>query len=115
MKVLFSTEEARELPEAIGRVRAQLSGGLTEFEEAIESLQQQDIARGRSPDDFRTEGPLETALEILRDLDNTLGDFDLHQAEEALAARGLDASKVVAALLRKGLIYESERGVYKPV
>lgn len=114
MKVLFSTKEARELPEALGRLRAQLSGDLADFEAAIEG-QEQGPARRRFPDDSRNEGPLERALEVLRDLDTERKGFNLHQAEEVLVARGLDAPDIIAALLREGLIYEFERGVYRPV
>ncbi len=115
MKVLFSTKEARELPEALGRVRAQLSGNLADFEAAMESRREQGPSRHRVPDDSRKEGPLERAMEVLRDLNAEREGFDLHQAEEALLARGLDAPDILAALLREGLVYEFERGLYKPV
>ncbi len=115
MNVLFSTKEARELPEALGRVRAQLSGNLADFEAAIESRREQGPSRQRVPGDRRNEGPLERAMKVLRDLNAERKGFDLHQAEEALLARGLDAADILAALLREGLIYEFERGFYRPV
>ncbi len=67
------------------------------------------------PEGAQKESPLQRALEVLHSLDSEGKGFSLRRAEEALAARGMAGSNVVAALLRRGLIYESHRGIYRLV
>ncbi|MCJ2520201.1 MAG: DUF1922 domain-containing protein [Candidatus Thermoplasmatota archaeon] len=116
MKVLFSTDEPRELPLALGRIRAQLSGSLREFEEALE-----EEARPKAPDARGPQGRLhskdkkERALEVLRSLSEAGGGFELSTAEEALEQSGLKGSAILEALLRENLVYESKRGLYRVV
>ncbi|MFQ5837943.1 MAG: hypothetical protein ACE5HJ_04095 [Thermoplasmata archaeon] len=114
LKVLFSTEEPRELPEALGRLRAALSGHLEEFEEELErrvrTKASQDSATPHGPP---SKGKLERALEALRSLSEQYDGFEMSQAEKVLQALDLKPSEVMGALLRENLLYETRKGVYR--
>jgi hypothetical protein len=113
LRVLFTTEEPRELPEAIGRLRAKLSGHLEEFEEAVRDPQWADVTVPSPTSGHGSERRRRQALEVLRSLSRERDGFRMADAEEALASLDLRAADVVDALLQEGLIYEVRRGRYR--
>ncbi len=112
MKVLFATEDPRELPEALGRIRAQQAGQLQDFEEALEGAES-----GGHGDSGTTGGrgrdPREEALRTLRSLSER--GFTISDAERALRKHGLRGREIVEALQRENLLYEFRPGLYRVV
>jgi hypothetical protein len=110
LKVLVTMDSARDLPGAVGRVRAQMAGQLEEVEEALT----EGARRVSSGPGAVSRSSYEKALETLRSLSEGEG-FQVSQAEKVLSSLGLPATEVVEALIREGLIYEVRRGRFKVV
>lgn len=111
MKPLFVTENPRELPEALGRIRADLAGRGPEFDEALEAGRRTESG-AKAPRGVRSPEAREAALEVLRGLEAEGPGFDLGQAERALEAAGL-AAQLLEGLLEESLLYEVGHGRYR--
>ncbi len=116
VKVIFETENPRELPEALGRIRAELSGQLQEFEETfMEVVRPEPPGRKRSGDARDDESRDKMALKVLRTISDEEGGFELSRAERELDALGLRGAKVLEALIKENLLYEFKKGFYRPI
>ncbi len=104
--MLFSTDDPRELPEALGRVRAQLSGLIEEFEEFLEEGGSEKVGRPVGQQRKR-------AMEVLKALSAQRSGFLLSDAQEVLDALGLEGAKILEALVAENLLYEFKPGHYK--
>lgn len=115
MKPLFTTDDARALPEALGRIRAELAGHEEEFQEALDAERAAAGTSGRRPGG--TWGPRmrEVALEVLRPLEEEGRGFRLAEAEHALEAAGLPVVPILEALQGENLLYEAVPGRYRLV
>ncbi len=115
MKPLFSTDNPRELPEALGRIRAELAGRGQEFQDAVEAGRSSSEPPGRGGGRTRGPGMREAALQVLQALEEGDQGFDLKEAERALGAAGFAADAVLEALREENLLYEVGSGRFRLV
>lgn len=108
-RILHSTDEPRELPEVLGRLRAQLSGRMEEFEGALQAgaaLETKGYLSRREREKI--------ALETLRDIGEKEGSFDRERAETELKDLGLEP-ELLETFLRENVLYEVRLGHYRVV
>lgn len=114
LRPLFTTGDPRELPAALGRIRAEGTGQLEAYDETVET--------GALADALPPEAPVlparvrrERGLEALRDLTEATGGFRWEEGCAVLEALGVAGDDLLESLRRENLLYEAAPGRYRLV
>lgn len=119
LKILYKTEEAHDLSQAIGRISARLEGREEEFEEQL-------LSAGRRDEEdpypeitalaVQVASQSERAVVVLQGLGERLGSFTIDDAADLFNRLGLgDPKPWMDKLLRENVLYEPKRGSYRLV
>lgn len=118
MRTLYRTEDARKLPEAIGRIAAKLEGREEEFEEMLwekpTTAEEVDPYSAIASLAVQVGGERERAMLLLQGLGEKQGSFTLDEAREVFDRIGLgDPTPWIDRLLRESILYEPKKGTYR--
>ncbi len=118
MRVLYRTEDARNLPEAIGRITAKLEGREEEFEEMLwkkpTTAEEVDPYSEIASLAVQVTGEKERAMVVLQGLGERRGSFTVEEAREVFDRIGLgDPGPWIEQLLRESVLYEPKKGTFR--
>jgi hypothetical protein len=115
-KKFFESFDQREVASAVGRLNAEISGGIEEWEELVGDKSKDDVGDVYSKivSDASDVSEVQERIEIVaRSLTNAFGSFTRKEMEKVLRMLGMrDVEDCVQALLRENIIYEPEPGVF---
>jgi hypothetical protein len=118
-KKFYESTDQREVASAVGRMNAELEGGIDEWESMVEGSVGADtddpysemISAASSMSDSQERMEL-----VARGLTEILGSFSRNDLQKALRMLGIkDVDDCVDIMLKESIIYEPEPGVFRAV
>ena len=112
----FESSDQREVASAVGRLNAEIGGGIEEWEKLAGDASKEEVSDvySRIVSDASDATEVQERMEIVaRGLTNAFGSFTKNEMEKVLRMLGMrDVEDCVQTLLRENIIYEPEPGVF---
>lgn len=118
LKVLYRTEDARRLSEAIGTIAARMEDKEEELRADLRKARHRSTEEDPYPEITAMAGQVasdgERAVVVIQGLGDRLGSFTVEEARDIFERTGLgDPEPWIERLLRENVIYEPRKGSFR--
>jgi DNA-directed RNA polymerase subunit RPC12/RpoP len=115
-KKFFESHNQKEIASAVGRINAEIGGGIEEWEKLVDDTSGEESGDiySKIVSDAADTPVVQDRLEMVaRNLTDAFGRFTRKEMEKALRMLGMkDVEDRIQALLQENIIYEPEPGVF---